>query len=176
MTLSDWTEQNDAANQNQSSQQAYEGTYSWYMSDNAKITLDESGVDQPSEAKIATHYYNPSDLNEKIGPMFRWQDNNNYYMAQIRQSEADIYVTKVVNGSRTKIGEPGASLSYGNWAKIEIETYVDSGGAYNLRIEVDGNYVATVQDSADDFSSGGAVGLGGAGGNEIYFDNTEVYY
>jgi hypothetical protein len=199
MGLSDWTEQKDGANQYQDNTHAYEGSYSWYLpidgdsnNINQIITLDQSGSDAPVEAAIRSKYYG-TNLNNN-GPdtkafVFRYQDNNNYYLPVFAIDNSAVVLNKYVGGAHTKVDSQGAPLSANQWGEMYIEIYVDSAGVLNVRYEIDadddGNLedMITLTDSANDLSSGGAVGLGSNRENQTYningdmwFDKTEVYY
>ena len=195
MSLDDWTEQQGASNQKQSNNYAYEGSYSWvFGSEDVShiLTYDPSGSDAPKEARVDTRIYavNAGDSGRHLGgPIFRYKDDSNYYAVVLSPSSDEATLALIKNGSFTDKGKVSIPHNVDTWDHIDIETYVDSGGAFNARVRMDtdgdGNLETqgTIADGNNEFSAGGAVGLGtihsysgSSSFDPVHFDETSVYY
>ncbi len=54
------------------------------------------------------------------GPVWRYQDANNYYIARINPLENNYRVYKVVDGQRTELGSADVKVPAGKWQTIRI--------------------------------------------------------
>jgi len=193
MAIDDWTEQSNANGMVQSTDTAFEQSHSWKFEgqrQTATITYDPSGTAAPTEARIDTRiYFHNGNDDCFIGPIFRWQDVNNYYIPILKLTSDVVELKKVVSGSLSStIDSVGVSISRQTWKHWDLECYVDSGGSFNVRVRKDTDddgtleTIGTLQDGANSFS-GGAVGLGDINGlssassfDPVYIDETKVYY
>jgi hypothetical protein len=86
------------------------------------------------------------------GPVWRYQDENNYYIARMNPLENNFRVYKVVSGKRTQLGSSDAAAPAGKWHTIRA---VQKGNA--IQCYLNGKLHLDVQD--DTFAGKGNVGL-----------------
>lgn len=55
------------------------------------------------------------------GPVWRYQDENNYYIARVNPLESNFRVYKVIGGKRTQLATAKAEAATGKWHEIRIE-------------------------------------------------------
>jgi len=190
MSLSDFTEQAGSGDQYQSTDEAYEGSYSWKMeigSTKKILTLDKSGIDQPYEAKIVskikrTGGNDPNGETSDIGLLFQWQDNNNFLYVDTKPTSNEVNLRTFSGGSRN-VNVYTLDTVAGSWYTLSAEIYEDSGGSLQCHVKSDKDNDAAWEDTVTGtFPSAignGAVGLGGSGtssGPDMYFDESEFYY
>ena len=54
------------------------------------------------------------------GPVWRYQDANNYYIARMNPLENNYRVYKVVNGKRTQLGSADVNIPAGEWQMLRV--------------------------------------------------------
>ena len=101
------------------------------------------------------------------GPVWRYQDNNNYYIARANPLEDNYRVYKVVNGKRIQMDSVRLKVTSGEWHTIKIL-------ARKSRIQCfyDGQLYLEVTD--DTFLNKGKIGLWTKADAVTYFDDLEV--
>jgi len=112
-------------------------------------------ADQPRQADV--------DLTVKLkalsgridqggGPVWRYQDANNYYIARVNPLENNFRVYKVVDGKRTQLGTADVQAAAGQWHTIRIEHR-----ANRIRCSLNGKQFLEVTDEA--ITKAGQIGF-----------------
>ena len=86
------------------------------------------------------------------GPVWRYQDANNYYVARMNPLEDNYRVYKVVDGKRTQLGSADVKIPAGEWHVIRV-VHRDE----QIQCYLDGKLYLEVTD--DTFGATGKVGL-----------------
>ncbi len=86
------------------------------------------------------------------GPVWRYQDENNYYIARVNPLENNFRVYKVVEGKRTQLGTADAEAATGKWHTIRIEHRRS-----RILCSLNGRQLLDVSDDA--ISEGGRIGF-----------------
>lgn len=76
------------------------------------------------------------------GPIWRYQDQNNYYIARANPLENNFRVYKVVNGDRTQLSSANVEIVSGKWHTIKIINIGDK-----IQLFYNGEFYLEVQDS-----------------------------
>lgn len=85
------------------------------------------------------------------GPIWRYQDHNNYYIARANPLENNFRVYKVVNGNRKQLASANVEITSGKWHTIKIISMQDK-----IQLFYDGKFYLEVKDTA--FEQG-SIGL-----------------
>ncbi len=101
------------------------------------------------------------------GPVWRYLDNNNYYIARANPLENNYRVYKVVNGKRIKMDSAHLEVTSGEWHTIKIIAQKD-----HIQCFYDGKPYLEVND--DTFQKEGNIGLWTKADAVTYFDDLEV--
>ena len=102
------------------------------------------------------------------GPVWRYQDADNYYIARMNPLEDNYRFYKVINGRRTQLATAeGIKIPAGEWHTLEIE-HVGN----RIKCELDGKVILTATD--DSIKKAGKVGLWTKADAVTYFDKFEV--
>jgi hypothetical protein len=101
------------------------------------------------------------------GIVWRYQDNNNYYIARMNPLEDNFRVYKVENGKRTQFESADVKVPSGEWHTIKIEMTGDRITCY-----LDGKKYLDAKDST--FTDAGKVGLWSKADAQTYFDDFKV--
>ncbi len=101
------------------------------------------------------------------GPVWRYQDNNNYYIARANSLENNYRVYKVVNGKRIQMDSARLKVTSGEWHTIKIIARKD-----HIQCFYDGQPYLEVKD--DTFLKEGRIGLWTKADAVTYFDDLEV--
>ncbi len=101
------------------------------------------------------------------GPVWRYQDNNNYYIARANPLENNFRVYKVVDGKRIKMDSARLQVTSGEWHTIKVLARKDQ-----IQCYYDGQPYLEVKD--DTFQKKGKVGLWTKADAVTYFDDLEV--
>lgn len=99
-----------------------------------------------------------------VGIIGRFQDAENFYMAQLRQGVAGIHMR--ITGRWIALDSVPHAMNKDTWYKVKLEMR-DT----RIRMYVDGALVASAKDAT---FSRGKIGLRSAEGAEAYFDNVTV--
>jgi hypothetical protein len=98
------------------------------------------------------------------GFVWRYQDNNNYYICRMNPLEDNYRVYHVVNGKRVQIGgKEGIKVPVGEWHKLKVEVKGNKMEGY-----LDGEKIWEVTD--DTFKEAGKVGLWSKADAQSHFD------
>ena len=100
------------------------------------------------------------------GPVWRYQDNNNYYIARANPLENNYRVYKVVNGNRIQMDSARLKVASNEWHTIKIIARKDQ-----IQCFYDGRLYLEVKDNT--FQKG-KVGLWTKADAVTYFDDLEV--
>ena len=92
------------------------------------------------------------DIDQGGGPVWRYSNANNYYIARFNPLENNFRVYKVVDGKRTQLGTADAEAAAGEWHTIRIVHR-----ANRIRCSLNGTEYLDVGD--DTFGNPGHVGL-----------------
>ncbi len=92
------------------------------------------------------------NIDQGGGPVWRYRDANNYYIARMNPLEDNYRVYKVVDGKRTQLGSADVSIPAGEWHVIRVVHRDDQ-----IRCYLDGKLHLEVTD--DTFIAAGKVGL-----------------
>jgi hypothetical protein len=104
------------------------------------------------------------DSDQGGGFVWRYQDNNNYYICRMNPLEDNYRVYHVVNGKRVQIGgKEGIKIPVGEWHKLKVEVKGNKMEGY-----LDGNKIWEVTD--DTFKEAGKVGLWSKADAQSHFD------
>lgn len=101
------------------------------------------------------------------GPVWRYKDANNYYIARMNPLENNFRVYKVLEGKRTQLGTAAVEAPAQKWHTIRI---VQAGN--RIRCFLNGKQYLDVKD--DTFKEAGKIGLWTKADAVTYFDDLEV--
>ncbi len=102
------------------------------------------------------------------GVVWRYQDENNYYIARMNPLESNYRFYKVVNGRRTQLAtKEGLTVRPGEWHTLEIKCVGNK-----IRCKLDGKTLLEATDNT--FKKAGKVGLWTKADAQTYFDKFEV--
>lgn len=101
------------------------------------------------------------------GPVWRYRDADNYYIARANPLENNFRVYKVVNGNRRQLKSVNMEINTGQW--------------YTMKITMKGNKIKCYLDGElkleavdDTFENSGKTGLWTKADAVTYFDNLEI--
>jgi Domain of Unknown Function (DUF1080) len=98
------------------------------------------------------------------GFVWRYQDNNNYYVCRMNPLEDNYRVYKVVAGKRTQLGgKEGLKVPTGEWHKLKVEVKGNKMEGY-----LDGRKEWEITD--DTYQGAGKVGLWSKADAQTHFD------
>ena len=101
-------------------------------------------------------------LDQGGGPVWRYKDANNYYIARMNPLEDNFRVYKVVAGKRTQLGSVNVKIPAGQWHTIRV---VQRGS--HIQCYLDGTLRLDVND--DTFKDAGKIGLWTKADAQTYF-------
>lgn len=104
---------------------------------------------------------------QACGLVFRYQDENNYYVARANALEDNVCLYHVVKGRRRRIGGWNGKVPGGVWHTLAVEARGDK-----LKVIWEGKQVIDVAD--DTFRQVGKVGLWTKADSVTYFDALSV--
>jgi hypothetical protein len=104
------------------------------------------------------------DSDQGGGFVWRYQDNNNYYICRMNPLEDNYRVYHVVAGKRIQIGgKEGIKIPVGEWHNLKVEVKGNKMAGY-----LDGKQIWEVTD--DTFKEAGKVGLWSKADAQTHFD------
>lgn len=106
-------------------------------------------------------------LDQGGGPVWRYQDANNYYIARMNPLEDNFRVFKVVGGKRTQLDSAEVKLSAGVWHRIRIVQLGDG-----IRCYLNGKFMLEARDRT--FAGAGKIGLWTKADAVTHFDDLRV--
>ncbi len=101
------------------------------------------------------------------GPVWRYQDNNNYYIARANPLENNYRVYKVVDGKRIQMDSARLKVTSGEWHTIKII-------ARKNRIQCFYDEQPYLEVTDDTFLKKGKIGLWTKADAVTYFDDLEI--
>ncbi len=101
------------------------------------------------------------------GPVWRYQDADNYYIARANPLENNYRVYKVVNGRRKQMASADIDIPTGEWHAIKISMTND-----HIECFYDGKKYLETQDGT--FKKSGKIGLWTKADAFTYFDDLEI--
>lgn len=108
------------------------------------------------------------EVDQGGGPVWRYQDADNYYIARFNPLEDNYRLYKVVDGRRTQLATAeGIKVPAGQWHTLEIEHVGD-----RIECELDGRVILRATD--DSIKKAGRVGLWTKADAQTYFDGFTV--
>jgi hypothetical protein len=103
-------------------------------------------------------------VDQACGLVFRYQDENNYYLTRANALEDNVNLYYVKDGKRRQITGWRGKVTSGTWHQISVETRDD-----HFVVTFDGNKVIDAHDST--FSQPGKVGVWTKADSVTYFDD-----
>jgi hypothetical protein len=104
------------------------------------------------------------DSDQGGGFVWRYQDNNNYYVCRMNPLEDNYRVYKVVAGKRTQLGgKEGVTVKPGEWHRLRVEVEGNKMEGY-----LDGSRLWEITD--DTYKDAGKVGLWSKADAQSHFD------
>ena len=101
MALTDWEQVQDPDSQGAVESPVDTGTYSYQLDGNFNrpvVILKQSSSDSPTQGKIKTRCYIKPGC--RVGTVFRYQNNNNYYILQADDQNDYVQLRKIVSGNK----------------------------------------------------------------------------
>ena len=108
------------------------------------------------------------EIDQGGGPVWRYRDANNYYIARVNPLEDNFRVYKVVDGKRTQLATADVKVPMGQWHRIHISQQGD-----RIRCFVDNKCYLDVTDST--LNEAGKIGLWTKADAVTYFDALEAH-
>ncbi|MDS0259042.1 hypothetical protein NDI56_06515 [Haloarcula sp. S1CR25-12] len=203
MGFQDWKWIGETEYFQQSEEKAYQGDLSLridrqrdYRTENMAV-LKQSIDDEPSEARLETHFYSDGGVNS-FGMVFRWQNEDNFYAVDGRTLTSggrtqNIGLYKKINGQDnniTRIGGQNTHPDDDTWTQFRCTAFITEGDLH-VRPEFrspSGEW-ARYNDDKDlidpdpELEDGGGVGMvfynpssAARGTDSFYLDQTRIYY
>jgi hypothetical protein len=107
------------------------------------------------------------ELDQGGGPVWRYQDANNYYVCRMNPLEDNVRVYKVIAGTRIQIGSNKAKAETGTWHTIRVVHK-----ANQIKCYFDGKLHLDVTD--DSIAQAGQIGLWTKSDAQTSFDQIRV--
>ncbi len=104
---------------------------------------------------------------QAAGLVFRYQDENNYYVTRANALEGNIRFYKVVNGRRHQLAGWNGPVTANAWHDYRVEVHGD-----HVDVSWDGQKVIATRDGT--FSAAGKVGVWTKADSVTYFDTLSV--
>jgi hypothetical protein len=101
------------------------------------------------------------------GLIWRYVDNDNYYLARYNPLEKNFRIYRVINGNRKQLKSVHADNSPSTWFTVTIETKGD-----NILCKLNGSNAIEIRD--DTFRAAGKVGLWTKADAVTYFDDLQI--
>ncbi len=110
---------------------------------------------------------NKGHVDQGGGPLWRYQDENNYYVARANPLENNFRVYKVVNGNRTQLASANVETPSNAWHTIEIVHRGD-----HIQCALNGKVYLDLKDST--FPEEGRIGVWTKADAQTSFDNLQL--
>lgn len=88
--------------------------------DNRLSLLIINGVSYKDFAVFTRFRSEGGSVEQSGGLVFRYKDNNNYYVLRASVLEGNISLYKVVNGNQTQIGEKSLKVNFKEWHLLKV--------------------------------------------------------
>ena len=142
------------------------GRFPLAIHDGARLTDGETRVKfKPISGRV----------DQAAGLVWRYTDENNYYIVRANALEDNLVLYKVEDGKRTSLSPVGRNGEYGVKHTVPAERWSTLGVAFKgsrFRVLFDGEELFQVQDGT--FSAAGRVGLWTKADSVIHFDVFEI--
>ena len=110
------------------------------------------------------------ELDQGGGLVWRYKDNNNYYIARMNPLEDNFRVYKVVDGKRSQLAtKEELKVPAGEWHRIRIEQTGD-----HIECSLDGKKYLDAHDAT--FPDAGKIGLWSKADAQSHFDDLQVEF
>lgn len=106
------------------------------------------------------------EIDQTAGLVFRYKDNQNYYVLRANALENNVHLYKVVNGQRTMIGEKNTKVSSNEWHLLKV---VYDGKKIRCFFEN-----AMIIEVSDDTFDSGSVGICTKSDSYVLFDDLVI--
>lgn len=106
-------------------------------------------------------------VDQAAGLVFRYQDENNYYVTRANALEGNVRLYKVVNGRRQQFADWNGPVTAGVWHEVRVEARAD-----HLVVFWDGHKVISADDKT--FPKAGLVGVWTKADSITTFDELSV--
>lgn len=114
-------------------------------------------------------------VDQAAGLVWRYRDENNYYIVRANALENNVVLYKVENGRRTPLGPVGRSADYGVAHPVPAEQWSSLGVAFEgprFSVSFDGTPLFEVVDAT--FTAPGRLGVWTKADSVTYFDGFEI--
>jgi hypothetical protein len=135
---------------------------------NARYPVAVTTAAFPSDVKVSVKCKAVSgDTDQACGLVFRYKDENNYYITRSNVLEENVRLYHVKDGKRTQFASWDGKVPGKVWNELTAEAKGDT-----FRVYFNGQKVIEAKDST--FSAGGKVGLWTKADSVTYFDDLTV--
>jgi hypothetical protein len=135
---------------------------------NARYPLAVSATEYPSDLKVSVKCKAVSgETDQACGLVFRYKDENNYYITRSNVLEENVRLYDVKDGKRTQFATWDGKVPGKVWNELTVEAKGDT-----FRVYFNGQKVIEAKDKT--FSTGGKVGLWTKADSISYFDDLVV--
>ncbi len=107
------------------------------------------------------------EVDQACGLVFRYQDDNNYYVTRSNALEGNVRLYRVVNGNRQQFAGWNGAVASGVWHEVVVEARGD-----RFTVYWDGQEIIHAQDQT--FLKPGQVGVWTKADSITYFDDLRV--
>ncbi len=135
---------------------------------NARYALALAPDEMPANVRVSVKCKAISgDVDQACGLVFRYKDENNYYVTRSNVLEENVRLYHVKEGKRTQIASWDGKVPGKVWNDLAAEAKGDT-----LRVFFNGKMVLEQKDKT--FSEGGKVGLWTKADSVTYFDDLTI--
>lgn len=106
-------------------------------------------------------------VDQAAGLVFRYRDENHYYVTRANALEGNVRLYKVVNGRRQQLADWSGPVTAGVWHAYRVEARAD-----HFEVFWDGQHVISADDAT--FPTAGLVGVWTKADSMTYFDDLSV--
>lgn len=106
-------------------------------------------------------------VDQAAGLVFRYQDENNYYVARANALEDNVQLYKVVNGRRQQLAGWNGRVASGIWHELRVDV---TGG--HFEVSWDGQKVINANDKT--FNTAGKIGVWTKADSVTEFDDLNI--
>ena len=96
-----------------------------------------------SELTVQVRTESGSDNNRFAGLVFRYQDQQNYYIAGINTQTDEVEIIRVANGARQGVAKKSVNLRNDRWYRLKVDLE-----GINIRVSLDGDTMIRTQDNS----------------------------
>lgn len=130
-----------------------------------RMALVEGGRYRDLELSVRVK---PLDGERSAGLVWRYQDDENYYLARLNLDSDEVEMFRVINGNRTRLdGEDDLEIDESAWHTLKIEHRGD-----RIRLRLDGIPIDRTEDDA--IRREGRIGLWVTADSSAWFDDLRL--